>query len=132
MLRGLSVCVLSAGRVGTGDCVVASVMLVLWVLMIEQYWALLSFFGAVLSCIERYRAALVQTITSEDGWSRSEAVVSTVGGHYMESHATKSHTRLNGRMVCVWLACGRAHAACACAWDRCNRVGAGMAAGEWK
>ena len=37
VLRGLSVCVLFAGRVGTGDCVVASVMLVLWVLMIEQY-----------------------------------------------------------------------------------------------
>ena len=37
VLRGLSVCVLSAGRVGTGDCVVASVMLVLWVLITEQY-----------------------------------------------------------------------------------------------
>ena len=37
VLRGLSVCVLSAGRVGTGDGIIASVMLVLWVLMIEQY-----------------------------------------------------------------------------------------------
>ena len=75
----------------------------------------LSFFGAELSYIVDYRAVLSGIVTSEDGWSRSEAVVSTMSGHYMESHATRSHTRLNGRMVCVWLACGRAHAACACA-----------------
>ena len=59
------------------------------------------FFGAVLSCIVDYRAVLVRIVTSEDGWSRSEAVVSALGGHYMESHATKSHTHLHGRMVCV-------------------------------
>ena len=37
VLPGLSVCVLSAGRVGTADGIVACVMLVLWVLMIGQY-----------------------------------------------------------------------------------------------
>ena len=102
MLRGLSVCVLSAGRVGTGDCVCVSVMLVFCVLMIEQCWAVLGFFGAVLSCIVDCRAVLVHIISSEDGWSRSEAVVGTVGGRYMESHAAESYTRrLYGRMVCA-------------------------------
>ena len=54
---------------------------------------ILSFFGAELSYIVDYRAVLSGIVTSKDGWSRSEAVVSALGGHYMESHATKSYTR---------------------------------------
>ena len=114
MLRGLSVCVLSAGRAGTGDCVCASVMLVFCVLMIEQCWAVLGFFGAVLSCIVDYRAVLVHIISSEDGWSRSEAVVSILGGRYMESHAVRSHTRRLGDCMVSVVGAWCAHAACAC------------------
>ena len=62
--------------------------------------------------------------------------MSTVGGHYMESHATKSHTRLNGRMVCVcgWRAgvrmpLARVRGTDAIAWARAWRQVSGS---EWK